>query len=477
MSTCIVWLRRDLRLTDNPALAHAAAHHDRAAVVYIHAPDEDGDWAPGAASGWWLHHSLGRLGEQLRDAGSKLVVRIGPSLDALRTLAEETGAEAVYWNRLYAPAAIARDKQVKTALRDDGLDARSFNAALLAEPWTVETKSGGPYKVYTPFWKAIRERAYERAPADVGALPTAPHIASDALDDLNLLPKLDWADGFPEHWTPGAAGAHDQLTRFLDEAVTDYGDGRNRPDRRLTSELSPHLHFGEIGPREIIAAVHAAEADDPPAGFSRNADKFASELGWREFAHHLLFHFPETLEQPLNPRFAEFEWAGEDDTLDAWQRGATGIPIVDAGMRQLWQTGWMHNRVRMIVGSLLTKNLRHHWLTGARWFWDTLVDADLANNTLGWQWIAGCGADAAPYFRIFNPVTQGEKFDPNGDYVRRFVPEIASLPTKHLHAPWQAPAETLKAAGITLGKTYPHPIVDLKASRAEALAAYDKVKG
>ena len=458
-TTAIVWLRRDLRIDDNPALAYAAEHAERVLPVYIHAPDEEAPWQPGAASNWWLHHSLLALSDALKAAGSKLLIRSGPSLEALRKLIDETEATLVVWNRLYDPAVIARDKTVKTALGDDDIEAKSFNGYLLAEPWTVETKTGGPYKVYTPFWKSIRPRLDELHPAATPELPPAPRVKSEALDDLGLLPKLDWADGFHDHWTPGSAGAHDNLQRFLKEAVHRYPDGRNIPARQDTSRLSPHLHFGEISPREVLAATREHNAGDSRPGANIGAEKFLSELAWREFAHHLIYHFPETTEQPLNTRFEHFEWLWDTDALPAWQRGDTGIPIVDAGMRELWQTGWMHNRVRMIVGSLLTKNLRTHWLEGARWFWDTLVDANLANNTLGWQWIAGCGADAAPYFRIFNPVTQGEKFDADGDYVRRYVPELAARANKVLHGPTDT------------------AIVDLKTSRHEALAAYDEVKG
>lgn len=457
--TAIVWLRRDLRLRDNPALSYAAEHANRVLPVFIHAPDEEAPWQPGAASKWWLHHSLLALSDALKAAGSKLLIRSGPTLDALRGLIDETDAQLVVWNRLYDPAVITRDKQVKAALQDDGVTAKSFNAYLLAEPWTVETKAGGPYKVYTPFWKAIRPRLDELHPESTPELPPAPRVKSERLDDLRLLPERDWADGFHDHWTPGSDGAEARLERFLDESVHRYPYGRNIPSRADTSGLSPHLHFGEIGPREVLAHVQQHNAEDSRPGANKGAEKFLSELGWREFAHHLLYHFPETTEQPLNPRFTDFEWLWDTVELPAWQHGETGIPIVDAGMRELWQTGWMHNRVRMIVGSLLTKNLRTHWLEGARWFWDTLVDANLANNTLGWQWIAGCGADAAPYFRIFNPVTQGEKFDADGAYVRRYVPELTERSNKALHGPTDS------------------AVVDLKRSRAAALEAYDKVKG
>lgn len=477
MSTRIVWLRRDLRLSDNPALTHAAARCERLLILYIHAPDEEAPWAPGGASRWWLHHSLERLSDALRDAGSELVIRRGPSLEVLRECIDATGADAVCWNRLYDPATRERDGRIKQALRDDGVETRSFNAALLAEPWTVETGSGGPYRVFTPFWKAIRDDIGALSPAPVPTLPPPPDIPSEPLASLELLPTLNWADDFSRHWTPGADGARQRLDGFLTDSLEHYADGRDIPSQDLTSGLSPHLHFGEIGPREVLAATRATSSDDGRTRSAKNADKFLSEVAWREFAHHLLFHFPHTTEAVMNPRFRQFSWDGNAQDLDAWQRGRTGIPIVDAGMRQLWRTGWMHNRVRMIVGSLLTKNLRHHWLEGARWFWDTLVDADLANNTLGWQWIAGCGADAAPYFRIFNPVSQGEKFDANGDYVRRFVPELARLPNRYVHAPWSAPTDVLRAAALRLGHDYPLPIVDLKASRQAALAAYDAVKG
>ena len=477
MSTRIVWLRRDFRLHDNPALLHAASRSERLLVLYIHAPDEEAPWTPGAASQWWLHQSLTRLTEQLEQAGSRLIIRHGPSLQALQACLDETDAKSVCWNRLYEPAIRERDRHIKQVLREAGIEVRSFNAALLTEPWTVQTKSGGPYRVFTPFWRAIRPTLDALEPCPTPTLPAAPRLRSDSLASLQLLPRSGWADGFTQHWTPGATGARRRLSNFLADQLERYDTGRDIPSEDLTSSLSPHLHFGEIGPREILQATRQARGDEGGSRRASNAEKFLSEVGWREFAHHLLFHYPETTERALNPRFRSFTWDGDPAQLRAWQRGQTGIPIVDAGMRQLWQTGWMHNRVRMIVGSLLTKNLRHHWMDGARWFWDTLVDADLANNTLGWQWIAGCGADAAPYFRIFNPVSQGEKFDAGGHYVRRFVPELAKLPDRHIHAPWAAPMEILHDAGLRLGRDYPEPIVDLKASRQAALDAYATIKG
>jgi deoxyribodipyrimidine photo-lyase len=466
MSGAIVWFRRDLRLDDNPALTAALAAHDHVTCVYVHAPDEEAPWAPGAASRWWLHHSLAALDAALVRRGARLHVRQGPSLGTLRELIRASSAGAVYWNRLYEPASIRRDSAVEQALRDSGIDAHSFNANLLVEPWTVQTQSGGPYKVFTPFWRNVRAQLAARPPVPAPASLSAPPLDGGVvLDSLRLLPTIAWDAGFHEHWRPGERGAQLALGRFCDEALAAYKDGRDRPDRDFTSRLSPHLHFGEIGPHQIVWALeelrHHARADR-----GVDTEAFVRELGWREFSHHLLYHFPHTAERNLDPRFDTFDWAREDAvTIGRWRAGRTGVPIIDAGMRQLWNSGWMHNRVRMLVASFLTKNLRQHWLPGARWFWDTLVDADLANNTQGWQWTAGCGADAAPYFRIFNPVTQALRFDPDGDYVRRWLPELSEVPVPLLHQPWTDPG-VLEATG------YPPPMVDLAASRASALEAY-----
>lgn len=469
MDTVIVWFRRDLRLADNPALASAAADGARIIPVWIDTREDEGDWPPGAAAQWWLHHSLAALQGALEARGGRLVLRRGPALAALQRLVEETGATGVVWNRLYEPAGVRRDTLVKQTLQNAGVSARSFRANLLIEPWQVETGAGKPYRVFSPFWRNIRPRIQPRKPSPApGALP-APEAwpASLALEALELLPTLDWADGFPTHWTPGEAGAHAALERFLGGPLEDYAEAREQPAAAGSSRLSPHLHFGELSPDQVWTAVASRL---PIAG--EDAEHYLRELGWREFAHHVLHHFPHTPSEPLQPHFARFPWRSPHDAmLEAWQQGRTGLPIVDAGMRQLWKTGWMHNRVRMIVASLLVKNIRAPWQAGAHWFWDTLLDADLANNTLGWQWAAGCGADAAPYFRIFNPVRQGEKFDPQGEYVRRWVPELARMPAKWIHQPWEAPARVLTEAGVMLEDTYPRPLVDLAASRKEALAA------
>ncbi|MFN5756494.1 MAG: cryptochrome/photolyase family protein [Planctomycetia bacterium] len=448
--TTIVWLRHDLRLDDNPALAAAAA---RGAVVpvFIWAPDEEAPWEPGSASRWWLHQSLERLSAAFEKAGAPLVIRRGGSLDALRSLAKEVSATHVTWNRRYEPAVVKRDTGIKKVLAADGLVAESFNGSLLYEPMHVATKEGRPYQVFTPFWRALLARD---EPAEPVAAPrklstVAKRPKSVAIESLGLLPKIDWAAGFREMWSPGETGAAKRMDRFLEKALATYGSGRDRPDHDGTSALSPHLHFGELSPRRLWHAVREQAGGKPAAKITGSPEVYLRELGWREFANHLLFHFPHTSDAPLRADYARFPWANDPVGLRAWQRGRTGFPIVDAGMRQLWTTGWMHNRVRMIVASFLVKDLRISWLEGAKWFWDTLVDADLAANTLGWQWAAGCGADAAPYFRIFNPTSQAAKFDPDGAYV----------------AAW---------AG-TDAKDYPEPIVDHAEARKLALAALKTV--
>ncbi len=474
----IYWFRTDLRLADNPALGAAIARGGPVIPVFIWAPEEELPWPPGAASQWWLHQSLAALAEALRTLGSRLVIRRGPTLATLRALAQETGATAVIWNRRYEPAVIARDAAVKEALRQDGLVAESCNGALLHEPWTIRNQSGKPFQVFTPFWRHCLNQ-----PGPAEPLPTPQSLpapaqwpSSRALVELELEPRIPWAADFPRNWQPGEAGAANHLQRFLAQAFDTYSEQRNRPDLRGTSRLSPHLHLGEISPRQIWHGLARLAAQRGlPAG-TWHASQFLAEVGWREFAHHLLYHFPHTPTEPLRPAFNKFPWRTDAAWLKAWQRGRTGYPIVDAGMRELWATGWIHNRVRMIVASFLVKDLLLDWQAGARWFWDTLVDADLAQNTLGWQWTAGCGADAAPYFRIFNPVSQGEKFDPHGDYVRRWCPELAKLPAAWIHQPHQASPAILRAAGVELDRTYPQPIVNHAVAREVALEALASIK-
>lgn len=468
--TAIVWFRRDLRLADNPALTAACAAHERVLPVYIHAPEEEGDWAPGAASRWWLHHSLSALSVGLAQKGGGLHLRAGDSLESLLALCHTTGAKAVYWNRCYEPAAIARDTRIKAALRAQGIEAESFQATLWIEPWQVTTKQGDPYRVFTPFWRAVRPHVTPAAPLAVPAMRFATAAGGLSLDALELLPRIGWDGGLKEAWTPGEQGAQEALELFADDALSGYARLRDLPARHGTSRLSPHLHFGEISPRQIFDALDR-QTRRRDATRRPDLEPYLRELGWREFAHHLLFHFPQTPVENFSAGFAGFRWAAPDDALlERWQRARTGIPLVDAGMRELWHTGWMHNRVRMVVASFLTKNLRQHWRLGARWFWDTLVDADLANNTMGWQWVAGCGADAAPYFRVFNPIAQAQKFDPEGEYLRRWLPELKDAPLPLLHEPW-------KDASLLSRSGYPAPMVDLAASRRRALETYQAMRG
>ncbi|MBV8474555.1 MAG: deoxyribodipyrimidine photo-lyase, partial [Hyphomicrobiales bacterium] len=461
----------------NPALAAAIARGGAVVPVFILDDADAWEWAPGGASRWWLEGSLAALDESLRRAGNALVLRRGPAEGVIERLVAETRADAVYWNRRYEPWAIARSERLKGALKSRGVEARSFNGALLAEPWELTNGSGEAYRVFTPFWKALRAREFGEPLPPPCSIPR-PEVdpQSEALAAWRLRPSApDWAGGLRATWTPGEAAAQARLAAFAANAAPHYADRRDEPAAAGTSRLSPHLHFGELSPRQVWRAVtHNALANgsDPAAA---GAESFLSEIAWREFSYHLLFHFPHLPEEPLRREFANFPWAGDRTRLMAWRRGETGYPIVDAGMRELWSTGWMHNRARMIVASFLIKDLLLDWRSGERWFWDTLVDADLANNSASWQWVAGCGADAAPYFRIFNPALQGSKFDSTGAYVRRWVPELAKLPARFIHEPWKASASELAAAGVTLGRNYPVPVVDHGEARRRALAAYQSL--
>ncbi len=469
----IVWFRQDLRVGDNPALAAAASTERPILPVYILDDEAAGEWRLGAASRWWLHQSLDALNESLR---GKLCFLNGRAIDSLPKLAQAVGAAHVVWNRCYEPWRIERDAQISEALSADGIRAESFNGSLLFEPHCVSKADGTPYKVFTPFYRKGCLKGASAPGEPVAAperIPLLPHGQGLALDELQLMPATRWYTEMADVWEPGESGAHSRLQRFLDDGIRDYKAGRNRPDRQQVSRLSPHLHFGEVSPRQVW---HAARRIATLQRLESDVDHFLSELGWREFSYYLLYHQPELPRVNLQAKFDRFPWREDPDALQRWQYGLTGYPIVDAGMRELWRTGYMHNRVRMIVGSFLVKNLLLHWHHGADWFWDTLVDADLANNSASWQWIAGCGADAAPYFRIFNPVIQGQKFDPEGAYVRRYLPELAGLPVKFLHSPWTAPDDVLTAANVTLGEHYPKPIVDLKTSRERALDAFRSLK-
>lgn len=474
----LVWFRLDLRLADNPALDAAVRRGGAVVPVFILSPEEEGAWRPGAASRWWLHQSLRALELGLLRVGARLIFRRGPAVETLLALAQETGADAVFWNRRYEPDVIARDANVKETLRGEGVAAESFNAALLHEPWTIRNQSSRPFQVFTPFWKQCLRQPEPAEPLTAPLHLPAPMKwpQSLALAALELEPKRDWAKGMRGAWQPGELGAQTNLNQFLSHAFDQYSEQRNRPDVTGTSRLSPHLHFGEISPRQVWQDLKVLAAKRGLSVEQWRGSQFFAEVGWREFAHHLLYHFPHTPLEPLRADFKHFPWRRDAQWLRAWQQGLTGCPIVDAGMRELWATGWMHNRVRMIVASFLVKDLLLPWQEGARWFWDTLVDADLAQNTLGWQWTAGCGADAAPYFRVFNPSGQGEKFDADGLYVRRWCPELARVPQEWLHRPWEAPASVLAAAGVVLGRQYPKPIVDHAAARDFALKAFASLK-
>ncbi|WP_420410743.1 cryptochrome/photolyase family protein [Roseibium sp.] len=470
--TTIVWFRQDLRISDNPALLEAA-RRGPVLPVYIHEPpDQIGESHPlGGASKWWLHHSLAALKVQLPG----LIILRGCARHLIPQLVQESGADSVYWNRCYEPHAIQRDSDLKADLKAQFIDVRSFKASLLFEPWELATKTGGPFKVYSPFWKAAQQFAVSAPLAAPEEIVFTPYANDEDLGALDLQPeKPNWAAGWDTIWQPGEQGAQKRLIAFLESGLCGYGDKRNRPDLPNVSRLSAPLHFGEISPRQIWSATQHAMAHNP--ALAGDGMKFLSEIAWREFAYHLIYHFPDLPEKNWRPTFDAYPWRDSAEDLKSWQRGQTGYPMVDAGMRELWQTGYMHNRVRMIVASFLIKHLRIHWKHGEAWFRDTLVDADLANNSASWQWVAGSGADAAPYFRIFNPISQGHKFDPNGDYVRRWIPELNALPTQYLFAPFEAPPSILSEAGVQLGETYPLPIVDHSKARQAALAGYEAVK-
>ncbi len=462
-ATTIVWFRNDHRLADNPALS-AAARRD-APVVALFILDDRSDSPEGGAARWWLHHSLYALGESLRRHRCQLLLRRGDPLQVLAAVVEQADADALYFNRRYEPYEADLESRVDERFAER-LEVKRFGGRLLFEPEAIATAGGEPYRVFTPFWKACLRADEPPRPLPLPRLAGAPALPGDNLDDWNLLPRNpDWSTGIGSRWTPGEAAAGNVLERFLDHAIAAYADKRDLPGIAGTSSLSPYLHFGEISPRQLWYAVRRHQLG------SSGGDSWLRELGWRDFCHHLLFHWPRSVTEPFNPRFRDFPWRDDRLALEAWQRGRTGYPLVDAGMRELWHTGWMHNRVRMIAASFLVKHLLVGWWHGENWFRDTLVDADLANNVGGWQWVAGCGADAAPYFRIFNPVLQGRKFDADGRYVRRWVPELARLPDRHLHAPFEMPRSELAACGIVLGNQYPQPLVDHAAARQRALDA------
>lgn len=467
-SPIIVWFRRDLRIADNPALSEAALRGQPVLPLYI--LEEDSPRPMGGAAQWWLHHSLKALCRELTQLGAKLILRRGCAAEVLLRLAEESGARTVLWNRRYDRLETGKDCKITSALVSKGVQVEAFNGSLLFEPKVVRNRNGQPFQVFAPFWRCCLSLPDPPRPQSRPIrLPPHEPVASDTLADWHLLPgKPDWSTGIATAWTPGEDAASARLADFLEDSLQCYEQRRDHPDQDATSRLSPHLAFGEISPRQVWYAARIAGAHP--------ADGFLRELGWREFCHHSLHHYPDLPSQPQRREFQDFPWRDDEAAWQAFIGGRTGFPIVDAGMRALWETGWLHNRLRMIVASFLVKDLLIPWQRGEAWFWDTLVDADPASNAGGWQWVAGCGLESAPYFRIFNPVRQGEKFDPHGRYVRRWVPELGTLPDNVIHRPWDAPADVLAKAGIVLGHDYPHPIVDHDAARHRALAAYEQMK-
>lgn len=476
MNPAIVWFRDDLRMADNPALHAAAASKRPLVCVYIHDEETRGVRSLGGAARWWLHGSLQTLDDALSQHGGRLTLLRGASADLLPRLAASVSAKTVFWNRRYDKSGRKIDAAVAAALKKHEVEVASFNGRLLNEPWTLKNKSGKPFRVFTAYWRTARAHGVPEAPIATPrklrfhTLPRNSKFKPVRLADLRLEPHTpDWAGGLRAQWQRDESSARTRLNRFLESALREYPTDRDRPDRHGTSRLSPYLSFGNISVRQIWHAAQAAVRSQGSPANTGQLDKFLAELGWREFNYHILYHHPDLGQRNVQSRFDPLRWRADRRGLEAWQRGNTGYPIVDAGMRELWTTGWMHNRVRMIAASFLIKHLLIDWRKGEQWFWDTLVDADPANNPANWQWVAGSGADAAPYFRIFNPILQGEKFDPDGTYVRRWVPELSRLPAAIIHKPWTAKPQQLAAAGVQLGKTYPHPIVDHDKARYRAL--------
>lgn len=471
---CLVWIRQDFRLYDNPVLVAAMATGKPVIMLFILEEYQDNPWPLGAASKWWLAQSLMSLQRDLtKEYGLKIILRRGQAWPIIKDICLRHNVRHVYWGRRYEPFLMKQDQNIKKYLKEMDVDVQSYNTALLHEPWEIQNNQGQYFKIFTPYWKKI-------AAYPVGKILQKPpslkifdgHIESDEVKSFGLQPR--WSDILNDHWTFGEQMVQDLLLNFYQTFLQDYENARNFPDVAGTSRLSPYLHWGQISVRQLWHDLEGIMMDQPE--LSSSANSFRRELAWREFNHHLLYHFPDLPEQPWRSEFANISWSSDINLLQRWQKGRTGYPIIDAGLRELWHTGWMHNRVRMIVASFLVKNLRLSWIEGQRWFWDTLVDADLAQNAGNWQWVAGCGADAAPYFRIFNPTIQAKKFDPYGNYIRRWLPELAGLPTPYIFEPHLAKSLDLESAGVVLGQNYPYPVVDWIDSRQAALQAYKSIK-
>ena len=461
------WFRLDLRLNDNPSLEELSKNVDKILPIYIYDPAVE----IGSASRCWLEKSLENLNEELNKLDSKLFIYKGDSKSIINEILNDKKISHVYWNRLYDKKSIKRDKDIKSLLIKKSIICNSFNGYLLNEPWNIKNKSGSFFKVFTPFWKASFAQSLDQAFFSFSSKNynfSKNHIIQNlSVNDLKInYPNKEWMKKILNDWDVGEIAAKSKLKKFIKTKLNNYNSGRDRPDIEYTSKLSPHLHFGEISPKKIFSEVISSKIDE------KNKMKFLSEIGWRDFSYNLIFYYPEMKNEPIQSKFTKFPWSTNKTFLKNWQNGQTGVPIIDAGMKELYSIGWMHNRVRMIVGSFLTKNLLIHWKDGEKWFFDTLLDADIGSNTAGWQWISGCGADASPYFRIFNPVLQGKKFDPEGHYVRKFIPSLNKIPKEHIHSPWEMSIEDQKKYNFILGKDYPSPIVDLSDTRKRALAAF-----
>ncbi len=466
----IHWFRQDLRLSQNPSLQALSKKVDEIIPIYIYDPKQ----RIGSVSKWWLEKSLKILKDNIEKKNGKLNIFIGNPIDIIPSLILDNKIEHFYWNRLYDHYSITRDKEIKSSLKLKDIECETFNGFLLNEPWNIQNKSGTFFKVFTPYWRhcneITRNKKFNNQNHNIRFFDTNLKN-SKKLHDLNLINKtMKWTNKIHIHWMPGENNAQVQLNKFIDHKVNNYSIGRDRPDNNLTSKLSPYLHFGEISPIEVYNKVNSSKKIN-----LQNKEKFLSEIGWRDFAYNLLYYYPDMIKNPIQKKFNNFPWLKDNKNLKKWQKGLTGVPIVDAGMRQLYETGWMHNRVRMIVGSFLTKNLLIHWKKGEEWFYDTLVDADTGSNSAGWQWISGCGADASPYFRVFNPILQGQKFDPKGDYVKKYIPELNNVSYKHIHNPWEMSEQDQISSGCKIGKDYPLPIVDLKETRNRALSAFKTI--
>ncbi len=466
----IHWFRQDLRLINNPSIEALSKQVDKIIPIFIFDPKQ----RMGSVSKCWLEKSLESLSDAIAKRNGKLNIFVGNPFDVIRSLILENNINSFHWNRLYDPYSIKRDKKIKSELILNDINCETFNGFLLNEPWNIKNKSGTFFKVFTPYWRFCDEitknKNFNKQIHKLNFLNTILNN-SKKIKHLNLTnKKMNWINKIHNNWLPGESNAQVQLRDFIVNKADSYSIARDRPDQNLTSKMSPYLHFGEISPMQIYTEVSSSKKIS-----IQNKSKYLAEIGWRDFSYNLLYHYPDMTKNPIQSKFNNFPWLKDNKNLKKWQKGFTGIPIVDAGMRQLYETGWMHNRVRMIVGSFLTKNLLLHWKHGEEWFFDTLVDADIGSNTAGWQWISGCGADASPYFRIFNPILQGQKFDPNGEYVKKYIPELNKVPNKYIHNPWEMSKDNQLSCGCTIGRDYPEPIVDLKKTRNRALSAFKTI--